>query len=330
MTLGGVILGVTLITFTISRLIPGDPVAIMMGEAYRADPAVVAHIREQLGLDQPLPLQYLKYLSQLIQGNWGISYHSNRLVLTDIQQYFMATFELTFVALLLSILVGVPLGIVSALKKDKWSDHLTRIVALGGVAIPIFWLALMMQLVFYSWSGFLPYGGIADDSLLYEYPVHTITGSYLLDTFLTGNWPVFKSVIVHMVMPAWALAFRAVAGIMRMTRATMLETLQQDYVRTAKAWGLSERVILFKYTLRNSLIAVITVIGLTYGQLLQGSWLCESIFNWPGMGLYAVKSILFSDYPAILAVSLVAALAYVIINLVIDILYSYVDPRIRY
>jgi len=329
-TLAGVVLGVTLVTFVISRLIPADPVAVMMGEVYRSDPELVAYFRRQLGLDQPLPVQYVIYLKQLVQGNWGVSYHSNRPVIEDIQQYFSATFELTFVALILAILVGVPLGVISALRKDRWVDHVTRIGSLVGVATPVFWLALMMQLLFYSRLGALPLGGRADDLLLLSYPVKFITGLYVVDTFLTGNWPVFRNVIIHMMMPALVLAFRAVAWIMRMTRSAMLEVLRQDYVRTARAWGLTERVVVARYALRNSLIPVLTVIGLTYGQLLQGSWLTETIFNWPGMGLYAVKSIMYSDYPAILAVSLIASLVYVAVNLVVDILYTYVDPRITY
>lgn len=329
-TLVGVVLGVTLVVFVISRLIPADPVAIMMGEVFRSDPEIVAHFRKQLGLDQPLPVQYVIYLRQLLQGNWGVSYHSNRPVIVDIRQYFSATFELTFVALILAILIGIPLGVVSALRKDRWVDHVTRIGCLIGVATPVFWLALMMQLLFYSRLGILPLGSIADEPLLFAHPVRFITGLYVVDTLLTGNWPVFQNVIVHMIMPASVLAFRAVAWIMRMTRSAMLEVLRQDYVRTARAWGLAERVVIIRYALRNSLISVFTVIGLTYGQLLQGSWLTETIFNWPGMGLYAVKSIMYSDYPAILAVSLVASLVYVAVNLAVDILYTYVDPRIKY
>jgi len=325
----GVILGVTLLTFTITRLIPADPVAIMMGEGYH-DPAQIAIIRRQLGLDQPLPVQYVFYLGRLILGNWGVSYHTGLPVLQDIQLYFGATFQLTLVTLALALVLGIPLGVISALKKDKWADHITRITALSGIAIPIFWLALMMQLVFYSWLGILPYGGIVDDSLLYEHPVTTITGLIFIDTLLTGNWVVFLNALKHIILPAAALGFRAVAWIMRMTRSSMIEVLRQDHIRTARAWGLPERIVIYKRALKNSLIPILTTIGLTYGLLLQGSFLTEAIFNWPGMGLYAVNSIIYSDYPSILGVSLTAALVYVTVNLVIDILYCYADPRIRY
>lgn len=325
----GVLLGVTILTFTITRLIPADPVAIMMGEGYR-DPAQLAIVRRQLGLDQPLPIQYGFYLSRLITGNWGVSFHTGLPVLQDLQHFFGATFQLTLVTLILALLLGIPLGVISAVRRDKWEDHATRLTALSGIAIPIFWLALMMQLVFYSWLGILPYGGIVDDSLLYAHPVTNITGLIFVDTFLTGNWPVFLNALKHVILPASALGFRAVAGIMRMTRSSMIEVLRQDHIRTARAWGLPERIVIYRRALKNSLIPILTTIGLTYGLLLQGSFLAESIFNWPGMGLYAVNSIIYFDYPAILGVSLTAALVYVTVNLVIDILYSYADPRIRY
>jgi peptide/nickel transport system permease protein len=307
-----------------------DPVYMMFGDVFQATPEQFAQMRHQLGLDQPIYIQYFVYLGNLVRGNFGWSFQSARPVNEDLAQFFPATLELTAFALLFSMLVGVPLGIFSAVKRGKWTDHVMRIFALGGIAAPAFWIGLMLQILFYSYLGILPIGGRADERLLLQYPLQQITGFYTLDSLVTGNWPILFSSIVHLILPGFVLGYRSLALIMRVTRSSMLEIIHSDFVRTARAMGLRERSVILRYALKNSLIPVVTTIGLNYGLLLQGSWLVETVFIFPGIGLYGWKAIQYGNYPGILAVATVSTVVYVIINLVVDILYTVVDPRIKY
>lgn len=325
-----VLIAVTAMTFTFTRMIPMDPLAVMFGEVFQATPEQIAQMRRALGLDQPLPVQYFIYISNIVQGNFGWSFHSARPVIEDLAQYFPATMELTAFALMVSVLLGVPLGVLSAIKRGKVVDHLTRIFALGGIAAPAFWMGLMLQILFYSYLGWLPIGGRANDSILAQYPLQQITGFYTIDSLLTGNWPVLFSSLVHLILPGFVLGYRSLALIMRVTRSSMLEVVHSDFVRTARAMGIAERSVIMRYALKNALIPVLTVIGLNFGLLLAGSWLVETVFNFPGIGLYGWKAISLANYPGILAVATISTITYVVINLAVDIFYTVVDPRIKY
>jgi len=315
--------GITIMTFIISHIVPGDPVIAILGE--RGTDEQIAFLRHKLGLDQPLWKQYIIYMVQLSHLDMGVSIRTNRPVAKDLAHYFPATFELSTFAIFLSILLGIPAGIISAIKKDKWIDHFTRIFSLLGVSIPVFWLGLILLALFYAKLGILPSSGRID--MFIDPPTH-ITGLYLIDSLLTGNWAAFISSLRHLILPAICLGYLSMARIVRMMRSSMLEVLSQDYIRTAKATGLSWRKIIWKYALKNAFIPTLTVIGLSYGSLLSGAVLTETIFSWPGLGKYVVDSALFLDFSAIMGVTLIIALIYSIANMIVDILYSFFDPRV--
>lgn len=319
-----VLLGVTFVTFTVSHLVPGDPARMMVGQ--RASEETLARVRAQLGLDQPVLVQYTRYLAGLLRGDLGTSIRTQRPVAADLATFFPATLELALAALFLAVLVGVPLGVVSATRQNTWVDHLGRVVAIGGVSVPIFWFGLMALLVFYRWLGWFPGSERLDTFLT---PPARITGLYLVDSLLTGNLPAFRNSLWHLILPASCLGYVQVAAISRLVRASMLEVLGQDYIRTARAAGLPERVVMYGHALRNALIPVVTVTGLSLGELLGGAVLTETIFSWPGMGKYVVDSITFLDFPAIMGFTVVVATGYVVINLVVDLSYYLLDPQVR-
>lgn len=323
-----VLLGITVLSFTISHLIPGDPAALSLGPHAHADQ--IQAYRHELGLDRPLYVQYWIYLKDLVHGDLGTSLTTHRPVAADLKEYFPATFELTLIALLITVLMGLPLGVLSAVKKDKPVDHVSRVFSLTGVSMPIFWLGLLLQMVFAYRLGWLPMNGRVDTFILAAHPLHTITGFYILDSLLTGNWPVLGSSLLHVLLPAITLSYASLAVVTRMVRSSMLEVMEQDYVRTARAKGIHEQLVIYKHALKNALIPAITVIGLTFGMLLGGAFLTETIFSWPGMGRYAVGTITSLDFPAIMGVTLIAATAYVTANLIVDVVYALVDARIRY
>ena len=322
-----VLLGATIITFVISHAVPSDPARMWAGP--RAGPAQIEQARRELGLDQPVYIQLVVYITRILRGDLGVSIHTRRPVLNDIAAFFPATFELTTFAMIVALALGIPMGVVSATRRDKLPDHASRIFSLTGVSVPIFWLGLLAQLVFSSTLHILPTSGRVDGSLLANAPP-TITGLYLFDSLLAGNWPFFASAFVHILLPGLTLSYASLAIVTRMTRSTMLEVLGKDYIRTARMKGLPERVVLYKHALKNALIPILTIVSLCYGFLLAGAVLVETIFDWPGMGLYATNSILTLDLPAIIGVTLIVAVIYVMINLVVDILYTFVDPRVRY
>ena len=312
------------ITFFLAYLVPGDPARLMAGPT--APPDQVAQVRKELGLDDPLPVQYGRYLTRLLRGDLGISVHTRRPVARDLKEFFAATFELTSVAMALAILLGVPLGILSAVNRNTLSDHAGRLLALTGLSIPVFLLAMLLQLTFSVWWPLLPLGGrTATDA-----PVVPLTNFYLVDAILGGNWRGLRSAVAHIVLPAVTLAYPSLSVIMRMVRASMLEVLGQDYVRTARAVGLGRRRILYHHALRNALIPTLTILGLAYGYALTGTFLVETVFSWPGLGRYAAFSIINADYPAILGVTIVAAAVYMAVNLMVDLGYVLLDPRVRY
>lgn len=320
-----VLLGVSVLIFVISHVIPADPARQAAGP--HATTKQVELLRAKLGLDKPLPEQYLIYMSGLLHGDLGYSLYSRRPVSEDIKDYFPATVELAMTAMVICLILGIPLGALSAIYKDRWVDHLSRVISIGGVGLPIFWLALLFQLVLYRWLNWLPAGGRIDPTMAKP---ETITGLYILDSLITGNWLALRSSLVYIAMPAITLAFASVAWVARITRTSMVETLNQDYIRTARSKGLHERQVIYVHALRNALIPAVTMIGLQTGALLSGAFLVEIIFSWPGIGFYTVNAIMAMDFNAIMTTTLLVAVVYTVTNLLVDILYVAIDPRISY
>ncbi len=320
-----VIIGVTIITFTVSHVIPADPARAFAGGP-KAQPEAIAHIRAELHLDEPLWKQYFFYLNDLIHLNLGKSYLENRPVLESLRDYFPATFELTMVAMLIAVPLGIIGGIISAIKQNKISDHFSRIIAIVGYSLPIFWLALMLQYLFAYLVPILPLEGRLSVGMV---PPTTITGFYVIDSILTGNVATLSSSLLHLILPAFTLGFSTLAIILRMTRSSMLEVMSADYIRTARAKGVPERKVIYQHGLRNALIPTLTVIGLQFGALLSGAVLTETIFNWPGMGRFAANAVLGLDFNSVMGFTLIVAIIYVIANLIVDLLYAMVDPRVK-
>ncbi len=318
------LLGITILVFVLSHVVPGDPARLAAGPQARAEQ--VESVRKEFGLDKPLPEQYFIYMRNLFQGDLGKSLQSRRPVIKDLVDYFPATLELTLVSSIIAIVGGVLIGLVSALKQNKFIDHFARIFSLTGISMPVFWLGLVLVLIFYRDLGWLPFGGRLSASL--TPPTH-ITGLYLLDSVLTGNWETFKSALAYLVLPAVTLSMGSLGVISRMTRASLLDVIPLDYVRTARAKGLAEKVIMQRHVLRNALFPIITISGLQIGSLLSGAFLVEVIFSWPGLGTYAMKAILFLDYNGIIGVTMLIGLVFMVTNLVVDLLYMVIDPRVR-
>ncbi|ROR10021.1 ABC transporter permease [Erwinia sp. JUb26] len=317
-----VVAGVCVITFIISHLIPGDPARLLAGD--RASDEIVQHMREQLGLNLPLWQQFIRYVEQLLHGDLGMSIRTGRPVLEDLKTFFPATLELAFCALLIALVVGVPLGVLSAVYKNRWLDHLVRLLALTGISTPAFWLGLGVIVLFYGKLNLLPGGGRLDDWL--DPPAH-VTGFYLIDSLLAGDGEAFMNALTHLILPATTLAFVHLGIVARQIRSAMLEQLSEDYVRTALASGLSKFTIVVRYALPNALIPSVTVLGLALGDLLYGAVLTETVFAWPGMGAYVVSSIQALDFPAVMGFAIVVSFAYVLVNLLVDLLYLWIDPR---
>jgi len=320
-----VLFGITLITFVVSHVVPADPVAAYVGS--QAPQGVVEKVRHEYGLDQPLPEQYLVYLGGLLRGDLGTSIHDDRPVATDIATYFPATFELAMAAMVIAIVLGLPIGVIVATRKDKLVDHMARALSLTGVSLPVFFLALLLLAVFYVKLGVLPGPGELSP---YTQPPPRVTGMMLVDTLLAGDLPAFQDAFSHLVLPAFVLGFATTGIIVRMTRSSMIEALRQDFVRTARAKGVGRYRVVVVHALRNAMIPTVTVIGLAFGSLLSGAVLTETIFSWPGLGRYATESVVTLDIPAIMGVTIVAAFTYSVVNLVVDVAYALLDPRITY
>jgi peptide/nickel transport system permease protein len=320
-----VVFGVTLITFVLTHVVPADPVIAYVGD--HAPPDLVEKTRHEFGLDRPLPVQYVIYLRDLAHGNLGISIKDNRPVSRDLEQYLPATVELSTAALLVAIVIGMPAGIVSAVYKDRWPDQIARLFALTGTSLPIFYLALLLLGVLYVRLGVLP--GPGQLNIYTAVPPH-VTGMVAVDALLAGDWAALQDALRHLVLPAAVLGYYQTGLITRMTRGSLLEVLRQDYVRTARAKGVSERRVVLAHALRNALLPTVTVVGLAFGGLLSGAVLTETIFAWPGIGRYATNSAVNVDIPAVLGVTLIIAVIYSVANLAVDVLYAYLDPQIRY
>ncbi|MBL4953574.1 ABC transporter permease [Neobacillus sp. OS1-32] len=319
-----VLIGMTLIVFAIIHAIPGNPAQVILGQ--RATKEAVAELTKQLGLDQPWYIQYFDYINALLHGDLGISLRTRGPINEEIWPYLTATIELTLVAIIIAVIIGVNAGIISAWFSKSWFDYAAMVFALIGVSMPIFWLGLMGQWVFSIELGWLPTTGRED----VRDPVTAITNIYLIDTLLQGRFDQFKVVLQHLILPSAALATIPMAIIARMTRATMLEVMKSDYIRTARAKGLSMFWVVYKHSLKNAIIPVLTVIGLQTGLLLGGAILTETIFGWPGIGRYLYDAIGYRDYPVIQSGILIIAAIFVLINLVVDLLYVFIDPRIKY
>jgi len=319
------LIGLTILTFVISRVIPGDPVGLAAGP--QATPEIKEALRHEFGLDQPLPIQYINYMRDLLQGDWGESLYSRRAVADDLRTFFPATLELTLVAVFIAALLGIPAGILSAYYRNRAPDHMSRVAAIFFVSFPAFWLAMIFQTVFGRHLGWFPIGKRFDVRLP---PPATITGLYLVDSLLTGDFAAFRIALSHIAMPALVLSFASLASITRITRASMLDVMGKDFVRTARAKGLPPRTLLVGHVLRNTTTAILTITALEFGWLMAGAVLVETIFDWPGLGLYAVESSLRLDFQPIMGITILYGIVFSLVNVATDVAYGLLDPRIRY
>jgi peptide/nickel transport system permease protein len=315
----------TLVVFLIANTVPGDPALAALGDMQASDPVQVREFRARWGLDLPLWQQYGLFLQRLAQGDLGISISSRRPVLADILDYAPATLELATIAFLLSLLVGLPLGVVAAVKRDSWVDHLARFVALIGVSAPTFWLAFIMLAIFYGQLDWAPGPGRLDPI---AFPPDRVTGLLLIDTALARDWETFRDAAAHLVLPSIVLAASTLGLITRTTRAAMLEALSQDYVRVARAKGLLARVVVTGHAVPNAMLPVVTLGGLAYANLLTGAVMTETVFGWPGLGRYTFRSAVTVDFPAIMAITAIVAAIFVLVNLLVDLSYALLDPRV--
>jgi peptide/nickel transport system permease protein len=330
------ILGILVITFVISRVVPGDPLKLLVSEramnmtvgsgSAGSYEALLNITRQRYGLDKPLYYQFLLFVWLVLHGDLGVSVLTGRSVTASLLQRFPATAELTTGSMIICVALGVPFGIVAAIKRNKPIDHISRALAMTGASMPIFWLGLLLLYVFYFKMGFFGVGRLSEDLIA---PTH-ITGLYVLDSLLTGNMRTLVDSLSHLVLPSFTLGFFQMAMISRVTRSSLLDVLGQDYIRALRARGFSERVVIYKHALRNSLIPTVTMSGLAFGSSLGGAVLTETIFAWPGIGRYATDAMMALDYQPILGSVILAVVAYLIVNLIVDLFYTVLDPRIRY
>jgi peptide/nickel transport system permease protein len=320
-------MGVTLISFVISHAVPSDPVVSNLGQQASQRPEIVAAFRAKWGLDRPLHEQYLAFLGNLAHGDLGTSINTRRPIATDVSQFLPATVELSSVSIVFALIVGLPLGVFAAVYRDGPIDHLARLLSLVGVSIPIFWLAAVSLVVFYATLQIAVGPGRLGPQIPAPPPT---TGFLTLDTLLVGDTQGFRSAIEHLMLPGIVLGSSVMGLITRVTRSSLLEVLGHDYIRTARSKGLVEFVVIRRHALRNALIPTVTVLGLAYGSLLSGAVLTETIFAWPGLGRYAYQSAVTNDFPAIMGVTFVIAIIYILVNLWVDLTYALLDPQIRY
>ena len=322
-----VFVGVLILTFFVSRVIPSNPAALYAGA--RPRPEQVEEIEKKLGLDKPLQEQFLIYVGELIEGNLGESYHSRRSINTDLSIFLPATLELVIAAVAIALLFGIPIGVLAGAYPRSIFDYGTRLVAIAGVSVPSFWLALIAQSIFFSQLGLLPLGSrISRDASLF-YPIAAQTGFYLIDAALSSNWDAWFDALHHLILPALVLSAYPLGITIRMTQASMLEVLSETYITSARAAGLSRRVILFKLALKNAIMPALTVVGLSFAYSITGAFLVETIFSWPGVGKYITEAVLNVDFPVIIAVTLVVTVFYIFVNLIVDLIQAILDPRVR-
>lgn len=319
-----VLIGMSIIVFAIIHLIPGDPARAILGE--RASQEALNQLREDLGLNDPLYVQYFRFLGDILTGDLGNSLRTKSPIIEEIGPLLAATFELTFASMAFAIFVGVNAGIISAWRHNSWIDLSSMLIALIGVSMPIFWLGLMEQWIFAQELGWLPSGARYN----HREPIEAITHFYVLDSIIVGNWSGLWDVIKHLILPSIALGTIPMSIIARMTRSSVLEVMRSDYIRTARAKGVSQFWLIYRHALKNAFVPILTVVGLQTGSLLGGAVLTETIFGWPGVGRYVYEAISTRDYTVIQSGILVIATIFVLINLIVDLLYAYLDPRIRY
>jgi ABC-type dipeptide/oligopeptide/nickel transport system permease component len=319
-----VLIGVSIISFGLTRVLPGSPIDQLAGPM--ATPEVIAQVTKFHGLDQPLWRQYVTYISNAVQGDFGTSFTTSHPVAEDLGRYFPATLELTTGAIILATVIGIPLGVAGAVWKGSWIDHATRVIAVSGVSLPVFWLSLVLvYLFFYRW-GLLP-GPIGRLNPRIDPPA-TASGLLLLDSMLDRNWIALRSSLAQLVLPVTALAIGAIAPLARMARSSMLDVLDSAHIRATRALGIPYSSVIWKYALKNAMLPVLTMFAIVYGYLLGGSVLVENIFSWPGLGRYAYNAISGNDYPAVQGFILYATLIYLLLFLIVDVLYILLDPRI--
>lgn len=324
----GILFGVLAVTFVLSRVLPGSPVEMMLG--HRPTQAQIEAARKSLGLDRPLYEQFAIYVGNAARGDFGTSLRTRQPVLSDVLHRATATFELVTLALLIVIVVGVPLGVTSAVRRNSGVDHGARTLSIAGLALPAFFVGMLLQMLFYGKLGWFPLQGRIGAGVLLDHPFPRTTGLYLVDTLLAGDWVAFRSAAAHLALPVLTLALASLAVVTRIARSMMVEALAEDYVRTARAYGIPARSIHYRYALKATLIPMLTVIGLTYGYMLGGSIVVEYVFDWPGLGGYVVNALIENDFPAVMGVTLFLSTVYLSINLVVDLLYYAVDPRLRF
>jgi peptide/nickel transport system permease protein len=318
-----VLFGISLLVFALTRVIPGDPVRLALGPT--ASEQEVTNLREEMGLDEPIPVQYVDWLTGVVQGDLGMSLRTNTNVLTDIVDRLPATLELVFVAILIAVVIAIPLGVIAATNKDRWPDHVSRLLSLIGVSMPSFWIAILLQVIFGALLNWLPLVGRLSDSTA---PPPAVTQFYLIDSLIAGQWATFVDAFQHLLLPATALSLGTLATVTRLIRSDMIEEQQQDYVRAAQAYGLPQNLIQYKYILKNAFTSTLTIIGLSLGFLIGNAFLVEIVFAWPGMARYGVDAIIFQDFNAVIGVVMIVGLSFVVVNILVDLLYGYLDPRI--
>ena len=319
-----VMLGVSIVVFALIRMIPGDPVIVMLGE--RARPADIERVREEMGFNRPIYVQYLEWMGRVVRGDLGTSIINRTAVMDELKYRLSATVEMILVGMIIGLIIGISIGILSALRRNSWIDLIATAGALLGVSMPIYWLALILIYALAVNRQIFPPSARLDADL----EVVRRTGFMLIDTLLMGDIRLFLNALWHLILPSFVLSTVVMPILARMTRSSMLEVMRQDYVRTASAKGLQRRVVIVRHALKNALLPIVTVVGLQLGGLLGGALLTETIFSWPGMGLWTYRAILSRDYPIVQGAVLVSATIYVMVNLLVDISYAYLDPRIRY
>lgn len=321
-----VLIGVSIVTFVVSRLVPSDPAVLWVGP--RAKPEQVEAARVKLGLDRPLYEQYMRYVGDVVRGDFGISVNTHRPIIDDLKVHLPATLELVFFGMIITVAVGIPLGVLSGARKDTWLDHVSRVFAVMCVSTPVFWLALILQLIFFRRFHLLPLGARVSREIALFNPILQITGFYLVDSALTGNWEALRDALVHIILPAITISSYGIGLSIRMTRASMIEVLEQKYITAAWAAGLSRRTVFFKLALKNAIVPTLMVLGLSFVYQVSGAMLVEIMFIWPGLGTYLLTAILNMDFPVVVSVALVVTVFYVFTNLGLDLLQAVIDPRV--
>lgn len=324
-TIAVTLLGLLVLTFVIGRMMPADPVRAIVGEEATQD--TYMQVYQQLGLDKPLPVQFLMYLRDVLTGDFGISIRTGQPVINDILTVMPATLELATLAILIGAGLGIPMGVIAAVKKDRWQDHAIRFVSLAGHSMPIFWTGMIALLIFYAWLGWVGGGGRMEDYFIGLVP--PVTNFLLIDSAMAGEWDVFWSALNHLILPAALLGYSSSAYITRMTRSFMLDQINQEYVTTARVKGLSVRQTIWRHAFLNIRVQLVTIIALAYGALLEGAVLIETVFSWPGFGQYLTSNLMIGDMNAVMTCVLLVGVIFIALNLLSDMLYRVFDPRTR-